>query len=92
MKKIIENLWYGNIEPCNDYVKNTDEIKELRKKRAELYDKLQESLNEKEKKLLDEYSECEVEIFSIHEKEIFEYSFRLGFDFAKELLINKTKF
>lgn len=86
MSKLLEELWYGNIEPCNDYVKNTDEIKELRKKRAELYDKLQETLNEKEKILLDEYSECEVEIFSIHEKEIFEYSFRLGFNLATEIL------
>lgn len=86
MKKIIENLWYGNIDPCSDYVKNTDELNELRKKRTDLYEKLLAVLNEKEKKLLDEYEECNIEIFAIHEKELFEYSFRLGFNLATEIL------
>lgn len=86
MKNLIENLWYGNIDPSSDYYQKTDEKVELIKKRVDLYDKLILNLNEEQRKILEEYDECNVEIYASNEKEIFEYSFRLGFNFATEML------
>lgn len=86
MKKIIENLWYGNINPCSDYYKNTKEKKELVKKRSDLYDKITTDFNKKQIELFENYEECNLDIIALNEKEMFEYSFRLGFNFAIELL------
>ena len=91
MSNLLEELWYGNIAPI-DNIGVTPEIKSKRKELAQKYEKLKEKLEKEQKQLLNEYDESSIELSSLYECKIFEYSFRLGFDFAKELLINKTKF
>ncbi len=86
MKNIFEELWYGNISPINDSRKRTKESSELSKKLSDNYEKLLKNLNEEQRKLLEEYDECNIYICEINEREIFEYSFRLGMRLAIETM------
>lgn len=85
MKNLFEELWYGNISP-NSSMQTTSEVRKLRKDLSICYDNLLNELNEKQKKLFEEYDECNVELCAISERDIFKYAFKLGANFAIEML------
>ena len=87
MKNLLEELWYGNIAPI-DEIKTTEEMNEERKKLSFLYEKLIKNLSKEQKEIFDEYEERNIELINLYECEIFEYSFKLGINFAIEILKN----
>lgn len=74
---ILEELWYGNIKPCED-----KDISDEEKKLVELMARHQECLTSKLKeKELDEYKkyvECADEYTSLVECQAFEIGFKLA--------------
>lgn len=81
---ILEELWYGNINPCEDR-----DISDEEKKLVELMSRHQEtlsySLKNDELDIFKKYVECADEYTSLIEAKSFEIGFRLAVD----LLYNK---
>jgi len=78
MQNILHELWYDNICPYADAVKETDEVKDMKEFAAKHYDMLHEGLTDKQKEVLEKFVECDTELTSMREREIFRYAFRLG--------------
>lgn len=78
MQNIFEELWYGKISPWTDCRNDTKRIKSLTKEISDCYDGLCSTLNDEQKKMLDEYEKCHLQLVEINEQAIFEYAFSLG--------------
>ena len=78
MQNILHELWYDNICTYADAVKETDEVKDMKEFAAKHYDMLREGLTDQQKEVLEKFVECDTELTSMREREIFRYAFRLG--------------
>ena len=85
MKKTILDLWYGNTDP-QEHKNDDPRIKDLMKLAARNSGELSETLNEKQKDLLEKYSDAIQELNSLNERSVFVYAFRLGMCLAFEAL------
>ena len=86
MRSILEELWYGNICPNDEYRDATKEAKELLGYVADHHANLQSTLTDKQKEILEKFVDCHAELTDINEREIFVYAFKLGARIAIELL------
>ena len=84
MKSLLKDLWYGNIAPI-DEIHSTPEMDKKRGELLELYEKLLDSLNKEQKKLLNEYEELGIELSCLREESIFEHAFKLGVNLVLEV-------
>ena len=84
MKKILEELWYGNIIPGERGM--SAEEKRLARYLADHHESLCEALNEEQRKALESFDECSSELSGIREREAFIYAFRLGARIAIEVM------
>ena len=75
---IIEELWYGNISPCERDFKRGSTYSELLGYIVRHEEDLQKRLNDEEKETLDKFTECTNEMYGIAEREAFERGFVLG--------------
>lgn len=82
----IEELYYGNISPCERFAKSTSEYKELSKKLLVLENDLLKHLSQTNKELFERILEIHGEQESISEKDAFIYGLRLGAQLAFEIL------
>ena len=73
MKSILEELWYGNIDPQVDATRDNKEVKNLLALMMQNREKLCEKLNDEEKEILEKYDDCINEMNAIIEKEVFAY-------------------
>ena len=74
MSSILKEMWYGNIAP-HDSIPVDKQLLSLMGRNRE---KLEETLTEKQKELLEKYDEALNEMHSAQEIEAFSYGFRLG--------------
>lgn len=81
---ILEELWYGNIKPCEDK-EISDEEKELVKLMARHQEYLTSKLKEKELDDFKKYVECCEEYTSLVESQ----AFKIGFKLAIQLFNDK---
>lgn len=79
---ILEELWYGNIKPCEDK-EISDEEKKLVELMARHQEYLTSKLKDKELDSFKKYIECSDEYTSLVECRAFE----IGFKIAVELLV-----
>lgn len=86
---ILEELWYGNINPLEDSTDGNAEVKKLLNYVGRNRDKLCEGLTEQQKADLAKYDDSVNEMYGIIEQEVFKYGFRLGAKIMLEMLINK---
>lgn len=77
----IEELWYGNIKPCENKAKTSEE-ENLTKLMGRHQCQLQKTLNEEQADIFKKYISCSDEYTSLVECE----AFKVGFNLAKELL------
>lgn len=77
MSGVIEELWYGNIDPQIQRTEGNKEIKHLLKLMGKNRDDLCATLNEGQKLILEKYDDCLNEMCCIIERETFAYGFRL---------------
>ena len=83
---VLNELWYGNISPNSDCIIATKEAKELIGYIATHHDNLSNTLDEKQKDILQRFDDCWSELSEINEREIFTYAFRLGARIMLEVL------
>ena len=83
---IIEELWYGNISPCERDFKRGSQYSELLGYIVRHEEDLQKRLNEEEKEIFEKFDDCWSEYASLGECAIFCYAFKLGMRIAIETL------
>ena len=86
MKSILEEFWYGNIDPQVDATRDNKEVKNLLALMMQNREKLCEKLNDEEKEILEKYDDCQIEMNSLIEREIFRYAVSLGMRLSIEAL------
>ena len=75
---ILEDFWYGNINPQEESKEHNQAIKDLLTLMGRNRDRLQESLTEEQRETLEKYDDCVNEMYGLIEVAIFSYAFRLG--------------
>lgn len=75
---ILEEFWYGNIEPAEYDISSGKEYKELLQLISRNEDKLLATMTEEQKKLFTKYADCVREYQVMAECLLFQNSFRLG--------------
>ena len=88
MKSILEELWYGNICPETDSRTTTPDMKQLMEYMERHHDNLMETMTDEQKDIFERFDDCWGEYASLAEKSIFIYAFKLGMQFAIEVLIS----
>lgn len=90
MVNILEDFWYGNINPQEQITEKSQAIKELLKLQTRNRDKLYNSITAEQREILEKYDDCIDEMQNIIELEIFIYAFRLGGRLMLETLTDNS--
>ena len=75
---ILDELWYGNISPCERDFKKGGKYSELLGYIVRHEEDLWKQLNDEEKEILKKFTECTNEMYGIAEREAFVRGFVLG--------------
>ncbi|MBR7071118.1 MAG: hypothetical protein IKI29_03025 [Clostridia bacterium] len=75
---ILENLWYGNIRPVEEFVDGNTEYKNLLRRVGNNLEKFEATLSTEQAELFEKYYNAVNEMNSISEAKAFSYGFRLG--------------
>ena len=75
---ILDEVWYGNIAPCERDFKKGSKYSELLGYIIRHEEDLQKRLNDEGKEILEKFTECMGEMYSIAEREAFVRWFTLG--------------
>ena len=84
--KILEEFWYGNIEPMEYGPFSNEEYKELLRLITKNEEKLQATFSNEQKELFSRYTDCVQEFQTISESLLFQNSFRLGARMILEIM------
>ena len=76
--RILEEFWYGNVEPMEYGSFSKEEYKELLRLITKNEEKLQATFSNEQKELFSKYTDCIQEFQTISERLLFQNSFRLG--------------
>ena len=86
---MLEDLWYGNITPFEDFLDGRKEYKELMQLMARNREKLEKGFNTEQSERLSKYDDVINEMHSIAEAEAFKYGFRLALNLTAESMSEK---
>ena len=84
--RILEECWYGNIEPMEYGSFSNEEYKELLRLITKNEEKLQATFSDEQKELFSRYTDCVQEFQTISESLLFQNSFRLGARMILEIM------
>ena len=87
---ILEEFWYGNIEPAKYDTSSGKEYKELLQLISRNEDKLLATMKEEQKELFTKYADCVREYQVMAECLLFQNSFRLGGRMMLEVMRSAT--
>ena len=76
--RMLEEFWYGNIEPMEYGSFSNEEYKELLRLITKNKEKLQATFSDEQRELFSKYTDCVQEFQTISEFLLFQNSFRLG--------------
>ena len=76
--RILEEFWYGNIEPTKYDTTSCKEYKKLQELICRNKEKLRTTLTDEQKELFEKYTDCVREFQTITDCLIFRNSFKLG--------------
>lgn len=76
--RILEEWWYGNIEPTDGEVPKCKEYKKLLQLISSNEDKLLQTMTDSQKELLTQYMDSQRELSALLACTLFQNSFRLG--------------
>ena len=85
---ILEELWYGNVSPCERDFKQDSKYSELLGYIVRHEGDLQKRLNDEEKEIFEKFTECQSEMYGIAEREAFARGFVLGARIIIEVMRN----
>ena len=86
MRSLLEEFWYGNVFPHEQYMSHNPDLKELIRLIEKNRLNLAELFTEAQKEALQKYDDTVTEMNDIMERELFIYAFRLGGRFMIETL------
>ena len=75
---VLEDLWYGNIRPIENFIEGNSEYKGLLRLVSKNRDTLENELTNKQLELLEKYTASVNKMNSISETAAFQYGFSLG--------------
>lgn len=75
---IIEELWHGNINPQENSIENTVEMRQLMEYISRHRKALEETMNDEQKETFENYIDCRNEYESLYQAAVFTYAFKLG--------------
>ena len=84
--RILEEVWYGNIEPMEYGPFSNEEYKELLRLITKNEEKLQATFSAEQQELFSKYTDCVQEFHTISECLLFQNSFRLGAKMMLEVM------
>ena len=84
--RILEEFWYGNIEPMEYCLFSNEAHKELLRLITKNEEKLQATFSDEQKELFSKYTDCVQEFQTISECLLFQNSFRLGAKIMLEVM------
>ena len=87
---LLENLWYGNIDPHETILTTNKRYKHLLSLMGRNRDELSETLTDKQAEMLEKYDDAINEMHSVAEVEAFSYGFRLGVRLMIESIRNPS--
>ena len=87
MPNILEDLYYGNISPCQRTVRPDSRVKKLMQKQSELESKLNGSFTEEQQANFEQYLSLCANILDANCLDSFITGFRLGARFAHEIFV-----
>ena len=83
--KLLEEFWYGNIEPT-EYNTSSKEYNKLQELICRNEEKLQDTMTDVQKELFERYTDCVREFQTITDCLIFQNSFKLDARMMVEIL------
>lgn len=83
---VLEELWYGNLEPAEYDASPSQEYKELLRLIARNEEKLLATMTDSQKDLFSRYQDCVREYQAMAECLLFQSSFRLGAKMMLEVM------
>lgn len=86
---IIEELYYGNVDPTEKSVDKNSDYYKFVKAVSEIEDKLNETLNDGEKQLFSKLMNAQNEVLCITDKERFIEGWKLGARFILDTFITQ---
>lgn len=87
---ILEEFWYGNLEPAEYDSSPSKEYKELLQLISRNEDKLLATMTDAQKELFSRYADCVREFQAMAECLLFQNSFRLGARLMLDILESKS--
>ena len=81
---VLENLWYGNIRPVEQFVEGNMEYRNLLRLVGNNREKLEATLSPEQAELFEKFYTAVNEMNSTAEVEAFSYGFRLGASLMNE--------
>lgn len=88
---ILENFYYGNIDPHECYIGKNSTFSKLLKRTNKLEEQLTEQLTEKQKSSFYNYCELQANLYETSEKEAFIRGFKLGLRFMAEAVVGSDE-
>ncbi len=78
MMSPLEELWYGNLSPQEQFLEGNKEYIKLLKAMGDKRDSLEKQLTSGQKQALAEYDDTTADLMTLSEAEAFRYGFTLG--------------
>jgi len=88
VKSILEELYYGNIDPQSRCYRQGSHIFEVSAEMVDIEEQLNERLNGEEKEMFKRYVEAYAELMATSELDAFIVGFRLGARFAVDTFMS----
>ena len=87
MPNILEDLYYGNLSPCQRAVRPGSRVKKLMQKQSDLESKLNGSFTEEQRANFEQYLSLTADLLDANSLDSFITGFRLGAQFAHEIFV-----
>lgn len=92
MSTLLEDFWYGNIEPQEQSSTNSPEVNKLFSLMDRNREKLCETMTDAQKALLEKYDDAIGELHDATTRDVFMYAFRLGGQMMLEMIKKQKDF
>ena len=87
MPNILEDLYYGNLSPCQRAIRPDSHVKKLMQKQSDLEAKLNGSFTEEQRASFGQYLSVSADLLDANTLDNFITGFRLGARFAHEIFV-----
>ncbi|MBQ6053499.1 MAG: hypothetical protein IJL30_09495 [Clostridia bacterium] len=87
MPNILEDLYYGNISPCQRAVRPGSLVQKLAQKQSDLESNLNNSFTEEQRAIFEQYLSVSANLLDANSLDSFVTGFRLDARFAHEIFV-----